>query len=66
MGGDGGEIDGADDGGGANDVGACVGLCVRIVCDVRMSVGLCVRIECGIMCENLLSDDVITKKVSFL
>jgi hypothetical protein len=38
MGGDGGEIDGADDGGGANDVGACVGLCVRI--------------ECGIVCEN--------------
>ena len=37
-----------------------VGLCER------MSVGLCVRIECGIMCENLLSDDVITKKVSFL
>ena len=40
------------------------GLSVRL-CE-RTSVGLCVRIECGIMCENLLSDDVITKKVSFL
>jgi hypothetical protein len=32
MGGDGGEIDGADDGGGANDVGGCGGVMWVVGC----------------------------------